>query len=178
MLSKISRNDALEDMAAIKAAANNVNCSSKSLLSLPHDMLFLIFQYFVATKRDVSNLERSSKTLFTLVNNNNYSYNIWLLFCKVSKFDIFSTGFANKSMNPLQIRNAIKTLHLHAEWKHIKIAMCGQGGVGKSALTIQFVQSTFMTEYDPTIEDDYRRQCYVDGIPSLFEIIDTGTLSI
>lgn len=28
----------------------------------------------------------------------------------------------------------------------------GGGGVGKSALTIQFIQSHFVDEYDPTIE--------------------------
>jgi GTPase KRas protein len=29
-------------------------------------------------------------------------------------------------------------------------------GVGKSALTIQFIQSHFVDEYDPTIEGAYR----------------------
>ena len=29
------------------------------------------------------------------------------------------------------------------------------GGVGKSALTIQFFQKMFVTDYDPTIEDSY-----------------------
>ena len=43
----------------------------------------------------------------------------------------------------------------------------GSGGVGKSALTIQFVESYFVTEYDPTIEDSFRKQCQVDGEGSL-----------
>jgi hypothetical protein len=30
--------------------------------------------------------------------------------------------------------------------------MCASAGVGKSALTIQFIQSHFVDEYDPTIE--------------------------
>lgn len=41
----------------------------------------------------------------------------------------------------------------------------GAGGVGKSALTVQFVQHAFVEEYDPTIEDSYRKQCQVAGLP-------------
>ena len=41
----------------------------------------------------------------------------------------------------------------------------GSGGVGKSAITIRFVQDAFVEEYDPTIEDSYRKQLVVKGIP-------------
>lgn len=34
---------------------------------------------------------------------------------------------------------------------------------GKSALTIQFIQSHFVTDYDPTIEDSYAKQCAIDS---------------
>lgn len=74
-----------------------------------------------------------------------------------------------------------------------KLVVVGGGGVGKSALTIQFIQvwfvactvcvfcsllpcpsltffvsffslsqSHFVEEYDPTIEDSYRKQCVID----------------
>lgn len=36
------------------------------------------------------------------------------------------------------------------------------GGVGKSALTIQLIQNHFVDEYDPTIEDSYRKQVSID----------------
>jgi GTPase SAR1 family protein len=32
-----------------------------------------------------------------------------------------------------------------------KVVMLGQGGVGKSALTLQFVMRTFQEDHDPTI---------------------------
>ena len=38
-----------------------------------------------------------------------------------------------------------------------KLVIVGGGGVGKSALTIQFIQNHFIDEYDPTIEDSYSK---------------------
>jgi len=43
-----------------------------------------------------------------------------------------------------------------------KVVVVGGGGVGKSAITIQFIQSYFVTDYDPTIEDSYTKQCVID----------------
>ena len=48
------------------------------------------------------------------------------------------------------------------------------GGVGKSALTIQLIQNQFEEEYDPTIEDSYRKQVLIDKETCLLEILDTG----
>ncbi|XP_018024658.1 ras-like protein 2 [Hyalella azteca] len=45
-----------------------------------------------------------------------------------------------------------------------KIVVVGGGGVGKSAITIQFIQSYFATDYDPTIEDSYTKQCLIDDV--------------
>ena len=38
-----------------------------------------------------------------------------------------------------------------------QVVVLGSGGVGKSALTVQFVSGRFMEKYDPTIEDFYRK---------------------
>ncbi|KAF7237704.1 hypothetical protein EG68_11003 [Paragonimus skrjabini miyazakii] len=48
------------------------------------------------------------------------------------------------------------------------------GGVGKSALTIQLIQNHFVEEYDPTIEDSYRKQVVIDGEICLLDILDTA----
>ncbi|KAJ1072968.1 hypothetical protein K5549_015111 [Capra hircus] len=55
-----------------------------------------------------------------------------------------------------------------------KLVVVGGGGVGKSALTIQFIQSYFVSDYDPTIEDSYTKICAVDGVPARLDILDTA----
>eukprot|EP01113_Clastostelium_recurvatum_P035404 TRINITY_DN4934_c0_g1_i4.p1 TRINITY_DN4934_c0_g1~~TRINITY_DN4934_c0_g1_i4.p1 ORF type:complete len:930 (-),score=159.59 TRINITY_DN4934_c0_g1_i4:32-2821(-) len=47
-----------------------------------------------------------------------------------------------------------------------KVVFMGGGGVGKSAICIQFIQNHFVDEYDPTIEDSYRKQVMIPGLPS------------
>lgn len=41
--------------------------------------------------------------------------------------------------------------------REYKLVVVGGGGVGKSAITLQFIQSHFVDEYDPTIEGEYKR---------------------
>ncbi|VDL91872.1 unnamed protein product [Schistocephalus solidus] len=58
--------------------------------------------------------------------------------------------------------------------REYKLVVLGSGGVGKSALTVQFVQNIFVEKYDPTIEDSYRKQIDVDGQQCMLEILDTA----
>jgi len=55
-----------------------------------------------------------------------------------------------------------------------KIVVLGSGGVGKSAITVQFVQGIFVEKYDPTIEDSYRKLVEVDNEQYMLEILDTA----
>jgi len=48
------------------------------------------------------------------------------------------------------------------------------GGVGKSALSIQFVRNLFVREYNPTIEESYRKQVTIDGTTCMLDILDTA----
>lgn len=41
--------------------------------------------------------------------------------------------------------------------REYKLVVVGGGGVGKSCLTIQLIQSHFVDEYDPTIEGPHRQ---------------------
>jgi len=54
------------------------------------------------------------------------------------------------------------------------LAVLGSGGVGKSALTVQFVQGVFVEKYDPTVEDSYTKQIEFDNEQFMLEIMDTA----
>lgn len=55
-----------------------------------------------------------------------------------------------------------------------KLVILGEGGVGKSALVIQFVSHRFTDFHDPTIEDAYQQQARIDGEPAQLDILDTA----
>jgi len=55
-----------------------------------------------------------------------------------------------------------------------RIVVVGAGGVGKSALTVRFIQGNFVEKYDPTIEDSYRKLVEVDGAACMLDIMDTA----
>ena len=55
-----------------------------------------------------------------------------------------------------------------------KVVLVGDGGVGKSAITIQLTQGHFIIDYDPTIENCYRKTLTVDNRICVLDILDTA----
>jgi len=55
-----------------------------------------------------------------------------------------------------------------------KIVVLGAGGVGKSALTLRLISDEYAQDYDPTIEDSYRKQVQIDNKPALLDVLDTA----
>ncbi|KAF9288122.1 hypothetical protein BGZ74_000958 [Mortierella antarctica] len=55
-----------------------------------------------------------------------------------------------------------------------KVIMVGSGGVGKSALTLQYMYGDFVEEYDPTKADSYRKKIMLDGHECQIDILDTA----
>lgn len=55
-----------------------------------------------------------------------------------------------------------------------KIVVVGDGGVGKSALTIQYFQRMFLEEHDPTIEDSYIQNDEIDNEWCILDVLDTA----
>jgi len=61
-----------------------------------------------------------------------------------------------------------------ADMDQWRVAVLGDGGVGKTALAVQFTLNCFVETYDPTIEDAYRKQLIVDNRMCFVEVIDTA----
>ncbi|KAJ5073257.1 ras-like protein [Anaeramoeba ignava] len=55
-----------------------------------------------------------------------------------------------------------------------KIVIVGGGSVGKTCITLRYLNNKFITHYDPTIEESYRKMTILDGKPILLEILDTA----
>lgn len=56
----------------------------------------------------------------------------------------------------------------------ITITVCGDGGCGKSSITLRLVRSQWTEEYDPTIEDSYSVTRTIDGQTHLLMLTDTA----
>ena len=63
---------------------------------------------------------------------------------------------------------------LQQKYDSMNLCVMGAGAVGKSAITLRFIQGQFVSNYDPTIEDAYRKQIDVDGNQLLLDILDTA----
>jgi len=58
--------------------------------------------------------------------------------------------------------------------KQRKIALMGFRSVGKSSLTIQFVEGQFVDSYDPTIENTFFKNLKVRGQDYTLKLVDTA----
>eukprot|EP01065_Artemidia_motanka_P036082 TRINITY_DN4399_c0_g1_i1.p1 TRINITY_DN4399_c0_g1~~TRINITY_DN4399_c0_g1_i1.p1 ORF type:complete len:339 (+),score=34.45 TRINITY_DN4399_c0_g1_i1:98-1114(+) len=56
----------------------------------------------------------------------------------------------------------------------LRVVIAGSPAVGKSALTLRFVQNFYPDVYDPTILDIYRKEERVDDGPVIYEVVDTA----
>ncbi|KAF2007994.1 ras-domain-containing protein [Amniculicola lignicola CBS 123094] len=60
------------------------------------------------------------------------------------------------------------------ENNRITITVCGDGGCGKSSITLRLVRSQWTHEYDPTIEDSYSVTRNIDGQSYFLMLTDTA----
>lgn len=185
MPSKISAHDAQEDVDFVTQTIDN----STSLCNLSYDLIKITVD-FCDNLKTICALERVNKQLYNTINGNSFENNIWAHFFK----EPLSCLFDAKSSLPVkrQVKNALNIAAKANFFKEITIAVMyvffckllltvlfksGEGGVGKSALTIRLVQHCFVEEYDPTIMDSYNTSLLVDGIPTKILVLDTGTFS-
>ncbi|XP_045210218.1 GTP-binding protein Rheb-like [Mercenaria mercenaria] len=58
--------------------------------------------------------------------------------------------------------------------KKRRIALMGFRSVGKSSLTIQFVENQFVDSYDPTIENTFQKTLKINGQEYALQLVDTA----
>ena len=58
--------------------------------------------------------------------------------------------------------------------KTIKVVVLGLAAVGKSALSIRFIQNSFVTDYEPTITNNYNKSVVIDKVTYSVDILDTA----
>lgn len=61
-----------------------------------------------------------------------------------------------------------------SEVSRVQLVTMGPGGVGKSCIVLRLIMDDFVEDYDPTIEDNYRKQICVDHKPLVLDIMDTA----
>uniref|UniRef100_F1L546 small monomeric GTPase n=4 Tax=Ascaris TaxID=6251 RepID=F1L546_ASCSU len=81
--------------------------------------------------------------------------------------DLSAMGDTGKKQGTVGGGASVQT-HVH------KVIMVGSGGVGKSALTLQFMYDEFVEEYEPTKADSYRKKVVLDGEECAIDILDTA----
>lgn len=64
----------------------------------------------------------------------------------------------------------VPSRRLATQVEEYRIAVTGPGGVGRCAFTERFITDVMPTQYNPVIEDDYRKQLTVDDVTALVEI--------
>ena len=60
----------------------------------------------------------------------------------------------------------------------VRITLCGETGVGKSAICAQLLHNIFCEELDPTISDSYRTKLMVNNKEHIVDIHDLSTMDV
>ncbi|EAY08213.1 small GTP-binding protein, putative [Trichomonas vaginalis G3] len=57
---------------------------------------------------------------------------------------------------------------------HVALTLFGMGSVGKSCISMRFVQGIFVEEYEPTISENFKKALTVDNYTYMVDIFDTA----
>ncbi len=82
--------------------------------------------------------------------------------------------FTKLSLGSFPDIKAARKLSVGSVPKELKISILGPGGVGKSALTLQFVRDYFVEIWDATIEDSYTKTIIMNDEKVVLNILDTA----
>ncbi|XP_039753523.1 ras-related protein Ral-a isoform X2 [Pararge aegeria] len=89
-------------------------------------------------------------------------------------YRLSTTFLEEQKLCPLRAANKAMSKKPAAQPTLHKVIMVGSGGVGKSALTLQFMYDEFVEDYEPTKADSYRKKVVLDGEEVQIDILDTA----
>ncbi|KAL9647619.1 hypothetical protein ABK040_006975 [Willaertia magna] len=151
--------------------------------NFPPEIINYIFSYLKIDLSFILKLSSLNKQLYNFFNEHSFWKD------NLNKFNLLTTKQKNFTTNFKQIyailnrylylqklkaQSAIKIAEKNSSIKSPRIAIIGNGGCGKSTLVSQFVQNVFPTEYDPTIEDVYKKHYKFNNQSYLLQILDTA----
>jgi Flp pilus assembly CpaE family ATPase len=117
-----------------------MSASPKGVDALPYDVLSHILDYLPHTLPALLKIEQISKQFYTVAD----------MHWKIVWDKTYSSELKhNHRHGCIQMRANNKSQRKST--KHEVSTVLGAGGVGKSTLTLRFVQSVFIEEYDPTM---------------------------
>lgn len=137
--------------------------SGHEWLHRARDRLVLYYRRSYSFLRDSWNRVRDSFGSFTL-NRDDRSTNL-----SGGGGGVNDTTFGNQINSSLSQANASSN-----SIPLFKVIVIGSGGVGKSALTLQFMYDEFVEDYEPTKADSYRKKIMLDGKEAQIDILDTA----
>ena len=78
--------------------------------------------------------------------------------CNFIKKLVYLNFFCIKQIRTTKVRMPFNRLSSKKKIQTHRVIMAGSGGVGKSALTLQFMYDEFVEDYEPTKADNYRKK--------------------
>jgi len=168
---------------------------SQLLLILPSELIVHIFDFLIhvehSSVRQLLNLESICNKISQHEDIRSYFDNYWKLLLlqgisnenDMKEFEQLDKSLREKTyrrvfciLSAVRMANKYQNPYRNTSSEHeeCKAVLFGCEGVGKSTLTVQFVYGYFISDYDPTIEDNYRKMVEKDGKKVILDILDTA----
>ena len=153
------RNSQVTTIATFQSLNKKIN-NNFQMQQFFNEFWWKVYEKYFGNSSELDSKEKEELNKLRLKMIKNGKLKRKILLTKYIKFSIMKPVY-----NPNQPKHSIN---------EIKVVVIGEGGVGKSAITVRFVQDIFVEEYDPTFEDTYRKMIMVDEKSVLLDILDTG----
>lgn len=127
-----------------------------------------------SSKDLVNQMNKAKKTAIEYTFEGSDAANLLLRYGATDKPEVKKVKRRGKIPDKVYVKNFDPKLFASDYHNIVSIVVLGSGGVGKSALTLRLISDEFAEEYDPTIEDSYRKQVTIGDRNVLLNVLDTA----